>query len=40
MEAGYEDIQREEVRSKKIARKEDQLEYERMIARGENPDAY
>ena len=37
MEAGYDDIQREEFISKRIARKEDELEEKRMLARGENP---
>jgi hypothetical protein len=40
MEAGYDEIQREEYVSRKIAREEDELEYKRMLARGENPDRY
>lgn len=38
MEADYDSIQREEFISKKIGRKEDELEYKRMLARGEDPD--
>lgn len=38
MEAGYDEIQREEFISRKLGRKEDELEYKRMLARGEDPD--
>lgn len=37
MEAGYDDIEREEFRSRQLGRKEDESEYKRMVAKGENP---
>ncbi|CAI2367924.1 unnamed protein product [Moneuplotes crassus] len=37
MEAGYDQIEKEEFISKKIGQKEDQIEYKRMLARGEIP---
>jgi hypothetical protein len=38
MEAGYDEIQQEELISRKIGRQEDDKEYKRMLARGDNPD--
>jgi len=38
MEASFDQIAREEFISKKIGKKEDEIEYKRMLARGEVPD--
>ncbi len=37
MEAGFDQIEKEEYFSKRIGQKEDEIEYKRMVARGEVP---